>query len=146
MRALALLLLLTACSSDAEEEAAAAALDAQLTSATIDGRPAPAERTPDRLDAIPDAFRGRWAAAGDCGVGSTSVLTVARDRLRQNDGVARPSYILRAGARELSMELADARPAWPATVTLTLLPDGRLRRSDPNGSQATHARCPGAPR
>lgn len=139
---MALLLLLTACGSDAEQAAAASALNAQLSRATIDGRPAPAKRTPDRLAAIPDTFRGRWTRAGDCGEGSTSVLTVERDRLRQAGAAARASYILRAGAREVSLELGGAGEGWPATTTLTLLPDGRLSRADPDGTQVRHTRCP----
>ncbi len=138
---LAASLLLSAC-SDGGEPANTTAVDY----GTIDGRPAPAKRTPDRLDAIPDAFRGRWTSAGDCGEGSTSVLTVGRDELRQGDAVARPSYILRAGARELSMELAGAGEGWPATTTLTLLPDGRLSRADPDGTQVVHTRCLAAAR
>lgn len=129
-------LLLSACGQGGDP-ANVAAVDL----GTVDGQPAPPKRTPDRLDAIPDAFRGRWTSAGDCGEGSTSVLAVARDELRQGDSAARPSYLLRAGARELSMELAGADAGWPATTTLTLLPNGRLRRADPDGTQVLHTRC-----
>ena len=144
VRRLALCLLLTACGSAAQDAAAARESELALARATIDGRPGPPKRTPDRLHAIPDSFRGRWASAGDCGEGAPDVLSIARDSLGQGGRTARPSFILRAGAQELSMELAGAGEPWPATLTLTLLPDGRLNRAEPDGTQLLHTRCPAA--
>lgn len=140
-RAVALSLILAGCSSEARDEAAAAALNAQLTSATIDGRAAPAKRTPDRLDAIPDAFRGRWGVAGDCGVTSSSVMMVGRDRLSRGTTDAVASYVLRAGATEMSIEFDRSQPPWLATTTLSRLPDGRLRRADPDGASVLYTLC-----
>ncbi len=141
---LALVLLSTACGPSAEQAAAdARALDAQLTAQTIDGRPAPAKRTPDRLDAIPDAFRGRWATQGDCGAGAPMALTIERDTLRFAGRTGRADYILRAGPREISLELTvtDGGERRSDSTSLTLQPDGRLRRSDPDGTQVAYTRC-----
>ena len=110
---------------------------------TIDGRPAPGKRTPDRLNAIPDAFRGRWAGQGDCGPTAPMALTVERDALRFTESTGRPDYILRAGPREISLEMTVAGEGESRTdsTTLTLTPDGTLRRSDPDGAQVTYTRC-----
>ena len=145
MRALALLLALTACSSDAEEAAAVNALDAQLTSATIDGRPAPAKRTPDRLEAIPDAFRGRWSVGGDCGQTSDQAIVVARDTLSFSGSVGDATYILRAGPRAISLELAKTGKVETesTSMTLSMTPDDHLRRADPDGTEVLYARCSG---
>lgn len=144
-RALVLLLALNACSSEVEEAAAVKTLDAQLTSATIDGRPAPAKRTPDRLDAIPDAFRGRWSVGADCGETSDQAIVVGRDVVSFSESAGTATYILRAGPREVSLELAmiGKGETWSDTMTLTLTPDDHLRRADPDGTQVRYARCSG---
>ena len=143
MRALALLLLLTACSSESGDRAASDALDAALTSRTIDGLPAPAKRTPDRLPAIPDAYRGRWSSGGDCGATAENLLAIDRLSLTRAGLSATPSYILRAGPDEISIELALA-DGGRDTMTLRLAGPDRLSRRDPDGSDVDYARCPPA--
>lgn len=113
---------------------------------TIDGQPAPIKRTPDRLDAIPDAFRGRWAAEGNCGSFAQVAITVERDQIQFWESFAVPTYILRAGAREVSMELdfTGEGETWTDSTTLALTLDDRLRRADPDGTEVLYTRCPKA--
>lgn len=70
-------------------------------------------------------------------------ITVERDALRFWESSAVPTYILRAGAREVSMELdfTGEGETWTDSTTLTLTPDGRLRRADPDGTQVLYTRC-----
>ena len=132
-------LLLAACGSGAPPDAAATA-----DLGTIDGRTAPPKRTPDRLDAIPDVFRGQWAAAGTgCGPLSDGVLGVTGGGLRFHESVARPTFILREDARSIALELAFSGKGerWTETTALRVRPDGRLSRRDPDGREVLYARC-----
>ncbi len=147
MRAiLSLALFLSACGSDGDPAGAPWNNGARESSGdTIDGEPAPPKRTPDRLPAIPDPFRGDWAAGGtDCGPLSDGRLTVAADELRFYESVARPTYILREDDQAIALELAFSGEgeSWTETTTLRILPDGRLSRRDPNGTEVLYSRCP----
>lgn len=136
-------LLLVACGSDQPPDFVATA-----DLGTIDGRPAPPRRTPDRLTAIPDQFRGRWAAGGiDCGPLSDGVMIVAGSELRFTESTATPSYILREGPPAIALELAfiSEGETWTETTTLRLTPNDRLSRRDPNGREVMYHRCPAEP-